>query len=306
MPADARRAVGPAPEVVQATVGAPLVADSTPVGRPRAGSGGSAPSLVAEPPQDGDAGDHRAVDAGSPRDQVPAVRSAAAARRPPDADGLPAPLPAGAAVTTRAASMAGDASLRAEASPRHGLLGVTEARERQRGELPEEPDGPAGALALARGRDAAPAPGPGSVRAAADPGPTVTEQVAVRVAATARPGRHEISVRLDPPELGAVRIDVVVEGTRVTLRIGAELDVAREALERSLPALRESLAQHGLVTDRVTVHLGLGSPSREPGDGRARPFERPEPAVRSPRATRAVATAPVARGTRPGVLDLWV
>jgi len=109
------------------------------------------------------------------------------------------------------------------------------------------------------------------------------EQVAERVGLAHREGRDEVSFRLEPPELGAVRIQAVLEGQRLTLHIRTEHEAARVALEQSMPQLRESLSQQGIVAGRVTVELGLdtsargfsgqdsaGSPRHEPADQPAR------------------------------------
>jgi hypothetical protein len=109
------------------------------------------------------------------------------------------------------------------------------------------------------------------------------EQVAERVGLAHREGREEVSFRLDPPELGAVRIQAVLEGQRLTLHIRTEHEAARAALEQSMPQLKESLSQQGIVAGRVTIELGLdtsprgfagqgfaGSPREETGDVPAR------------------------------------
>jgi flagellar hook-length control protein FliK len=109
------------------------------------------------------------------------------------------------------------------------------------------------------------------------------EQVAERVGLAHREGREEVSFRLDPPELGAVRIQAVLEGQRLTLHIRTEHEAARAALEQSMPQLKESLSQQGIVAGRVTIELGLdtsprgfagqgfaGSPREEAGDAPAR------------------------------------
>ncbi|HYE90848.1 MAG TPA: flagellar hook-length control protein FliK [Terriglobales bacterium] len=85
-------------------------------------------------------------------------------------------------------------------------------------------------------------------------------------------GQHEISVRLDPPELGGVQVDARLEGTRLTVRIHAEQAAARELLAEALPRLRASLAEQGFVPGEVSVQLGLdSSPRGRGGDDRPVP-----------------------------------
>jgi flagellar hook-length control protein FliK len=95
--------------------------------------------------------------------------------------------------------------------------------------------------------------------------------VAAQVVARLQPlreGRQEVSLRLDPPDLGTLRIDATLQGRRLTLQIAAEHDATRSLLEGALPRLRDSLAAHGFVTERVTVQLGVDSfPRRSLGEG---------------------------------------
>jgi flagellar hook-length control protein FliK len=60
-------------------------------------------------------------------------------------------------------------------------------------------------------------------------------------------------IRLDPPELGHVRIDLKVTGGRVALRLETETHEARALLSSRLDELRSALAQHGLTVDRVEM-----------------------------------------------------
>jgi hypothetical protein len=104
---------------------------------------------------------------------------------------------------------------------------------------------------------------------------SVLEQVVGRIGLIRREGRHEISLQLEPSDLGAVRIDAVLEGGHLTLEIRAQLDRSRHLLEQALPQLRQSLSQHGIVPGRVTVHLGLEASTRESPGREFTAFRRP-------------------------------
>jgi hypothetical protein len=138
----------------------------------------------------------------------------------------------------------------------------------------------------------------------------VVDQVVTRLSELRRDGSHEITMRLDPPELGGLTIDARLEGTRLTVHIRAEHGATQELLAEALPRLRESLAQQGFVAEQVSVQLGLeGGGGSGGGTARehARPFEAPAAPVPTPaapaRAPRASAPASVP-GTRVG-LDVW-
>ena len=91
----------------------------------------------------------------------------------------------------------------------------------------------------------------------------VVDQITTPLREIRSPGRHEISVRLDPPELGAVRIDARLDGGRLHVVIRAEHAVTGDLLADRLPQLRESLAQQGFTPGDVSVGLGLDASGRQ-------------------------------------------
>ena len=133
---------------------------------------------------------------------------------------------------------------------------------------------------------------------------TVVEQVAERVVLLRREGHGEIALRLDPPDLGAVRIEAVMEGGKLRLEIRAEAESARQALESALPRLRESLAQQGIVADQVSVHLGLDSAPRDFTGGQSAPTTRPPSSPTAP--PRLVAPVAHPATVRADGVDVWV
>ncbi len=134
----------------------------------------------------------------------------------------------------------------------------------------------------------------------------VADQVVERLAVITRDGRHQISLRLDPPELGAVRIDAVLHNRELTLHIRAELAPAREALEQALPWLRESLAAQGLVAAHVTVDLGLDSAPRGFSREGSAAFEGALSSEPNERPRESQGAPPGGEAARPALVDLWV
>jgi flagellar hook-length control protein FliK len=134
----------------------------------------------------------------------------------------------------------------------------------------------------------------------------VAEQVVERLGVITRDGRHQISLRLDPPELGAVRIDAVLHNRELTLHIRAELAPAREALEQALPWLRESLAAQGLVAAHVTVDLGLDSAPRGFSREGSAAFEGALSSEPNERPRESQGAPPGGEAARPALVDLWV
>ena len=129
------------------------------------------------------------------------------------------------------------------------------------------------------------------------------DQVVTRLRELRTPGRHEISVRLDPPELGGVRIDARLEGSRLHVQIRAEHAPTSEMLTDALPRIRETLAQQGFAPGDVSVHLGFDGSGRHSARDSAPTFTPPrdnEPS-RQPRTVPAIARAVAAVDG----LDVW-
>jgi flagellar hook-length control protein FliK len=73
------------------------------------------------------------------------------------------------------------------------------------------------------------------------------------------PGRHVLSVPIDPEHLGPVRVVARIAGDQVRIELVGATDQVREALRESLGQLRRDLADAGMRAE-----LGLGTQS---GDG---------------------------------------
>jgi flagellar hook-length control protein FliK len=87
-----------------------------------------------------------------------------------------------------------------------------------------------------------------------------------------------VRVRLSPPHLGAVRMEVVLREGVLTARLEAETPQARALLLEGVPALRERLASQEIVLERFEVDLmdqSAGGPPRQPAD--EGPAPRPAP-----------------------------
>jgi len=63
----------------------------------------------------------------------------------------------------------------------------------------------------------------------------------------------QISVRLSPPELGTLQIEVSLRDGVMTARMETQTAAAQRAILDNLPQLKESLAQNGTLVDRIVV-----------------------------------------------------
>lgn len=66
-------------------------------------------------------------------------------------------------------------------------------------------------------------------------------------------GGHEIHIRLNPDELGGIRIDIAMRDGQLTARLEAERPASERLLSDNLHELREQLSQQGVQVDRIEV-----------------------------------------------------
>src|SRR5690606_29155809 len=119
------------------------------------------------------------------------------------------------------------------------------------------------------GVDAAPA-----ARAAPDadagarPAPgDIGESVASRIRIMVDQGAGEARLRLNPPELGSIDVRISVVDDKTFVQLTASHAAGRDALEQSLPRLRELLAAGGLDVGGASVDGGRGGESSHAQSG---------------------------------------
>lgn len=90
-----------------------------------------------------------------------------------------------------------------------------------------------------------------------------------------------LTLRLTPPELGTVRIELAMQQGTVTARLHTETDAVRQLLNEHLGQLRAGLERQGLHVERLAVQTQQATPSsfsqpqqggtdQSPQDGRSR------------------------------------
>ncbi len=102
----------------------------------------------------------------------------------------------------------------------------------------------------------------------------------------------KIQVRLSPPELGSIKIELAVQNGVLSAKLEAETPAARNLLLDSLPALRERLAQQDIRVDKFDVDVrdqGGNDGSGQADDRTADQSGERESGRPRPAATRAVA-----------------
>jgi len=81
------------------------------------------------------------------------------------------------------------------------------------------------------------------------------QRVARAIGTSATADGGQMRLRLSPPELGSLRMEIVVRQGTVTAHVEAETTAARDVLLENLPALRERLAEQNIKLERFDVDL---------------------------------------------------
>lgn len=74
----------------------------------------------------------------------------------------------------------------------------------------------------------------------------------------------QIRLRLSPPDLGALKLDITLNKGSLTAHVETETSTARTMLLDSLPQLRDRLAEHNIKIDQFNINLMNRSPDGTP------------------------------------------
>ena len=100
------------------------------------------------------------------------------------------------------------------------------------------------------------------------------ERVARAFQTATRRGSEQIRLRLSPPSLGSLNLEVTMKGGELTARIEAETNSARTLLLDNLATLRDRLAEEGIKIEQFDVDLmdrqrdGFDDPTDRDASGR--------------------------------------
>lgn len=70
-----------------------------------------------------------------------------------------------------------------------------------------------------------------------------------------RDGGGEVRLRLDPPQLGRVDLEVRLQGQQVDIAFQVDDESIRETILKNIDELHRTLESYGLASDRLSVHL---------------------------------------------------
>lgn len=84
-----------------------------------------------------------------------------------------------------------------------------------------------------------------------------------RLLTLAGPGTHSARLKLHPESLGALDIEIKIADRTAQIWFGAQHSQTREAIEASLPQLREMFAEQGIQLAHAQVDSGTGQRARD-------------------------------------------
>jgi flagellar hook-length control protein FliK len=93
------------------------------------------------------------------------------------------------------------------------------------------------------------------------------EAVAQRLTQLADSSHARASIRLNPPQLGPMQVEVHVDGDRAVVQLAVHHDATRDALEQAMPKLRAQLEDNGFT--RIDVSVSHNPHRDRPGSGEA-------------------------------------
>jgi flagellar hook-length control protein FliK len=122
-----------------------------------------------------------------------------------------------------------------------------------------------------------------------------------------RTGRTEFTLRLDPPELGSVRVHLIASEQSVQARLVVSDEAARQIIQSQVHVLRQTLANAGVSLGSFDVRRdGSGSPNQGQGQRPWQPEPVPAPTTPEPNARPAALPQPAKPSPGLGRIDVVV
>jgi len=83
----------------------------------------------------------------------------------------------------------------------------------------------------------------------------IFDQVVTQISGSVNGESGRMILRLQPAELGSLKLELIVEGDRIKANLHAQSHQVQDVLERNLPQLRNALATQGLKIDQFQVNI---------------------------------------------------
>jgi flagellar hook-length control protein FliK len=190
----------------------------------------------------------------APQSPAQAQPSNPAGPQPADKAAVPAVTPEHAAVSSGTKVQVSGLAESAEASA------APAAKPTDRQQAPPEIQTPAAAQTVST------ATGPAAVRPAATPAVSepAGQQIAASLAGSQPRAGQQVTIRLDPPELGKVKLTFHADGNEVRGTLEVESTRTMSHLQREMPSLMQRLTDSGIQMRRLDFVLSDGAGQQSP------------------------------------------
>jgi flagellar hook-length control protein FliK len=84
----------------------------------------------------------------------------------------------------------------------------------------------------------------------------IISQIVNKLSTRGGGGQNEVQIRLDPPSLGTVRLNITTVGDSVRTMIIAENHAVKQTIENNFNQLRDAMSEQGLKVDSFSVTVG--------------------------------------------------
>ena len=84
----------------------------------------------------------------------------------------------------------------------------------------------------------------------------IINQIADKMSVRSNGAQNEVHIKLDPPSLGTVRMNITTSGDSVRTVIVAENHAVKQVIENNFNQLRDAMGEQGLKVDSFTVTVG--------------------------------------------------
>jgi flagellar hook-length control protein FliK len=84
----------------------------------------------------------------------------------------------------------------------------------------------------------------------------IINQIADKMTIRSSGSENEVHIKLDPPSLGTVRMNIITSGDSVRTVIVAENQAVKQVIENNFNQLRDAMDEQGLKVDSLTVTVG--------------------------------------------------
>jgi flagellar hook-length control protein FliK len=84
----------------------------------------------------------------------------------------------------------------------------------------------------------------------------IINQIVNKLSTRSGGGQNEVQIRLDPPSLGTVRLNITTVGESVRTMVIAENHAVKQTIENNFNQLRDAMSEQGLKVDSFSVTVG--------------------------------------------------